>query len=50
MDDLFQDAYAFTFRKEGKTSMDPNDPGNWTGGKRGKGVLKRIKCSPLRRG
>lgn len=43
MDELFQEAYAFTFIKEGKTSMDPNDPGNWTGGKRGKGLLKGTK-------
>jgi len=41
--DVFNRVYAFTFQKEGKTSMDPNDPGNWTGGKRGVGILKGTK-------
>jgi len=37
---VFEEAFSFTLRHEGKTSMDPNDPGNWTGGKVGKGTLK----------
>lgn len=42
-DTLFQRAYAFTKLAEGRLSMDRNDPGNWTGGKVGLGVLKGTK-------
>lgn len=39
----FADAFAFTVGEEGGLSMDPKDPGNWTGGKVGIGVLKGTK-------
>lgn len=42
-DVVFQRAYAFTKLAEGGLSMDRNDPGNWTGGKVGKGELKGTK-------
>jgi lysozyme family protein len=34
---------AFTAPAEGGLSMDPNDPGNWTGGRVGAGVLMGTK-------
>ena len=39
----FADAFAFTVGEEGGLSMDPQDPGNWTGGKVGIGQLKGTK-------
>lgn len=36
---IFYQAHEFTSQREGKISMDPHDPGNWTGGKVGKGLL-----------
>jgi lysozyme family protein len=41
--DTFDQAYAFVFVVEGGFSKDPNDPGNWTGGKVGVGELKGTK-------
>lgn len=43
MTDPFILAIAFTLQHEGKTSMDRSDPGNWTGGKVGKGELRGTK-------
>jgi len=43
MDKYFEKAFTFTLQHEGKFSTDPNDPGNWTGGKKGKGILKGTK-------
>ncbi|MGE4406062.1 glycosyl hydrolase 108 family protein [Pseudomonas sp.] len=40
MSDVFAQALSFTLQREGKTSTDPDDPGNWTGGKVGAGELK----------
>jgi lysozyme family protein len=39
----FNDAFAYVVGEEGKLSMDPQDPGNWTGHKIGQGVLKGTK-------
>lgn len=39
----FDQAFAFVVGEEGGLSMDPNDTGNWTGGKVGVGVLKGTK-------
>ena len=36
----FDACMSFIFREEGGFTKDPHDPGNWTGGKVGKGVLK----------
>jgi lysozyme family protein len=36
----FEACLPFIFREEGGFTKDPHDPGNWTGGKVGKGVLK----------
>jgi lysozyme family protein len=36
----FDACMSFIFREEGGFTKDPRDPGNWTGGKVGKGVLK----------
>lgn len=36
----FNDAYPLVFSHEGDYSNDPNDKGNWTGGKIGMGELK----------
>lgn len=36
----FEHAFTRLMGHEGDLSMDPNDPGNWTGGKVGKGALK----------
>src|SRR4051812_19204391 len=36
----FDACMPFIFREEGGFTKDPHDPGNWTGGKVGKGVLK----------
>ena len=41
--DTFDQAYAFVFVVEGGFSKDPNDPGNWTGGKCGVGELRGTK-------
>jgi len=40
-DAVFDSAISFTLQQEGggKMSMDPDDPGNWTGGKVGSGEL-----------
>lgn len=43
MPDVFAQALEFTLQREGKTSVDPADPGNWTGGKVGSGILKGTK-------
>ncbi len=40
MDTLFDTAFSFTVGEEGGYSTDPADPGNWTGGVVGRGVLK----------
>lgn len=42
--DIFDRGYTFTLQHEGKTSMDPYDPGNWTGGKVNKGELRGTNC------
>lgn len=39
----FEKAFARLIGHEGGYSTDRNDPGNWTGGKVGKGVLKGTK-------
>lgn len=39
----FVDAFAYVVGVEGNLSLDPNDPGNWTGGKVGAGALKGTK-------
>jgi len=39
----FTDAFAYVVGEEGKLSMDPEDSGNWTGGKIGVGELKGTK-------
>lgn len=39
----FDQAFALVVGIEGGYSTDPDDPGNWTGGKRGAGVLKGTK-------
>jgi lysozyme family protein len=39
----FIDAFAYVVGEEGKLSMDPQDPGNWTGGKVGVGIRKGTK-------
>lgn len=39
----FDDAFAYVVGEEGKLSLDPADPGNWTGGKQGLGTLKGTK-------
>ena len=39
----FDDAFTLLIGNEGKLSTDPKDPGNWTGGKVGKGVMKGSK-------
>lgn len=39
----FEQAVSFTLQHEGKTSMDPADPGNWTGGRVGFGDLRGTK-------
>lgn len=43
MRENFKPALKFTLRYEGVLSMVRSDPGNWTGGKVGKGVLKGTK-------
>lgn len=40
---LFDDWFAELMQHEGGYSDDPRDPGNWTGGKVGSGVLKGTK-------
>lgn len=42
-DQRFRAALAETDRLEGGYSNDPDDPGNWTGGKKGVGQLKGTK-------
>ena len=39
----FVDAFAYVVGEEGKLSLDPNDKGNWTGGKVGVGELRGTK-------
>lgn len=39
----FDQAFQFLLGSEGGFSMDPKDPGNWTGGKPGVGQLKGTK-------
>ncbi len=39
----FNDAFAYVVGEEGKLSLDPNDPGNLTGGQVGDGVLRGTK-------
>jgi lysozyme family protein len=39
----FIDAFAYIVGEEGKLSMDPEDPGNWTGHAKGVGILKGTK-------
>jgi lysozyme family protein len=39
----FNDAFAYVVGEEGNLSMDPDDPGNWTGHKIGQGILKGTK-------
>jgi len=39
----FEKAFAIVVGVEARLSLDPNDPGNWTGGARGAGVLKGTK-------
>lgn len=39
----FEDAFAYVVGEEGNLSMDPNDPGNWTGGAVNRGELKGTK-------
>ena len=39
----FDDAFTLLVGNEGKLSTDPKDPGNWTGGKVGKGIMKGSK-------
>jgi lysozyme family protein len=41
--DPFIDAFTDTVQDEGEFGDDPNDPGNWTGKKRGVGELKGTK-------
>lgn len=40
---VFAATFAFTLQHEGKSSLDQDDPGNWTGGMVGVGVLKGTK-------
>lgn len=39
----FDDAIKFVLKQEGGFQKDPKDPGNWTGGKVGRGELKGTK-------
>lgn len=39
----FREFFSRLLQKEGVISLDPDDPGNWTGGRVGKGVLKGTK-------
>ena len=39
----FDDAFTLLIGNGGKLSLDPKDPGNWTGGRIGKGVMKGSK-------
>jgi len=43
MSTAFDIAFRFTIGEEGKLSLDPKDPGNWTGGVVGIGQLKGTK-------
>jgi lysozyme family protein len=43
MDSFFDRCFAFTLAAEGGYSANPADPGNWTGGKIGAGVLRGTK-------
>lgn len=40
---VFETVLTFTLQHENKSSMDPHDPGNWTGGKPNHGELKGTK-------
>lgn len=39
----FDDAHTYVVGVEGRLSMDPKDPGNWTGGKVNEGELRGTK-------
>lgn len=41
--EFFDVAFKLVLKVEGELSMDKNDPGNWTGGKVGVGILKGTK-------
>jgi len=43
MNENFDKAFDWVMKWEGLFSDDPNDPGNWTGGQPGKGILKGTK-------
>lgn len=43
MGSFFDEAFQIVVSHEGSYSADPRDPGNWTGGKPGVGVLKGTK-------
>ena len=43
MNENFDKAFDWVMKWEGIFSDDPNDPGNWTGGQPGKGILKGTK-------
>jgi lysozyme family protein len=43
MSTAFDTAFRFTIGEEGKLSLDPKDPGNWTSGHCGVGELKGTK-------
>ncbi|RYC28946.1 hypothetical protein D3273_26555 [Lichenibacterium minor] len=42
-DEFRRAVLPFTLHHEGGSSVDPRDPGNWTGGKRGRGKLVGTK-------
>lgn len=39
----FDDVFRVILGHEGALSVDPDDPGNWTGGRPGKGIMKGTK-------
>lgn len=41
--ELFDQAFQIVIGHEGRFSNDPEDPGNWTGGAKGKGELRGTK-------
>lgn len=43
MSPYFLAAFAIVVGEEGGLSMDPTDPGNWTGGRAGAGLLRGTK-------
>ena len=40
---IFDTCFAYVVGEEGELSLDPQDPGNWTGGAQGVGELKGTK-------